>query len=65
MNVVYYVTDADDFDPDAGFSKGPEVGGEEETWEGEDEGLELEKEKQPDVKSKSKCELSGLENVFK
>ena len=39
--------DAEDFDPDAGFSK---PGESEDTWEGEDEGLKIEEEEE--VKSK-------------
>ena len=47
--------DAEDFDPDVGFSKGPEAGDGEE-WEGEDEGLVIEEDKQ---ETKSTCELKG------
>ena len=47
---MFICVDAEDFDPEAGFSKGGE-GGEEETWEGEDEGLVIEDDKE-EVKSK-------------
>ena len=45
-------TDADDFDPEAGFSK-PQGEGEGDTWEGEDEGLVIEDDTE-EVKTKSK-----------
>lgn len=50
MTLFDFFVDADDFDPDAGFSKAPEDG--EDTWEGEDEGLVIEEDKE--VKQKRK-----------
>ena len=41
---VRYTTDADDFNPEAGFVKPSEEGG--DGWEGEDEGLVIEDDKQ-------------------
>ena len=41
---VRYTTDADDFNPEAGFVKPSEEGG--DVWEGEDEGLVIEDDKQ-------------------
>ena len=45
-------TDADDFDPEAGFSKDTGAGGG-DTWEGEDVGLVVE-DKEEEVKQKCK-----------
>ena len=57
VNLYYsHCIDAEDFDPEAGFSKPQGEGGGEDTWEGEDEGLVIEDDKE-EVKSKSK-ELS-------